>query len=217
MDGTKMYPVAHIGRLRMGTDGHGIRTLVAFQGCPLRCKYCINPFTWDGTREPKLMSAREIYESILIDRPYLLATNGGITFGGGEPLMQSEAIKEFSEINVDKFSLYIETSLNVPRKNLEQVIDVIDKYHVDIKTMDFSLYREYTGGDLQVAIDNLSYLLGKKSADDVIVRIPIIPGFNGPKEQEQAKEELTKRGVRHFDLFKYRETGATPRARETNA
>ena len=70
--------------------------------------------------------------------------------------------------------------------------------------MDFSLYREYTGGDLQVEIDNLRYLLEKKSADDVIVRIPIIPGFNGPKEQEQAKEELTKLGVKHFDLFKYK-------------
>lgn len=75
------YSVSYIGRLRMGTDGKGIRTLIIFQQCPLRCRYCINSFTWDGSEEPEMMSAEELYESILIDRPYLLATNGGITLG----------------------------------------------------------------------------------------------------------------------------------------
>ena len=110
------YPVSYISRLRMGIDGHGIRTLILFHGCSLRCQHCLNPFTWNESREVKMMTVKEMYEIIRIDCPYILATNGGVTFGGGEPLLHSAAIKEFSKMNEDKFSIYVETSLNVPRE-----------------------------------------------------------------------------------------------------
>ena len=149
------YPIAHIDRLRMGTDGKGIRTLILFQDCSLRCRYCINQFTWNGKVEPKMMSAQELYDSILIDRPYLLATNGGVTFGGGEPLLHSKAIKDFAQCNKDNFSSAIETSLNVPIENLEHVIDTVDMYYIDIKSTDSLTYEKYTWGYLEKVLDNL--------------------------------------------------------------
>lgn len=197
------YPVSYISRLRMGIDGHGIRTLILFQGCSLRCQYCLNPFTWNESREAKMMTVKEMYEIIRIDRPYILATNGGVTFGGGEPLSHSAAIKEFSKMNEDKFSIYVETSLNVPREKLELVIDVIDRYYVDIKSTDPEIYEKYTGGDLQAVFDNLKYLIECVGSEKVIVRIPIIQGLVNEEQQRQSKEYLKSFGVRNFDLFEY--------------
>ena len=198
------YPISHIGRLRMGIDGKGIRTLVLFQRCPLRCKYCINQFTWNDNDKTKMMSAQELYDNILIDRPYLLATNGGITFGGGEPLLQSECIKEFAECNKENFSIYLETSLNVPLSYIERVIDVVDMYYVDIKTTDYNVYKNYTGGDLQIVLDNLKYLLAKVGKEKIVVRIPTVPGFADKEAQRKSKAFLGSMGIKYFDLFDYR-------------
>lgn len=197
------YPVSAISRLRMGIDGDGIRTLIVFQGCLLRCRYCINPSTWDGSREPKMMTAREIYNSILMDRLYIIATRGGVTFGGGEPLLQSTAIKEFAALNKDQFSIYVETSLNVPWENIEQVVDVVDRFYVDIKTLDEKVYTSYTGGNLENVIKNLTSLLDRVGSDRIVVRIPKIPGFVNKISQIRTKMKLRKIGLRSFDLFKY--------------
>lgn len=198
------YSVSHIERLRIGIDGKGIRTLILFQQCTLRCKYCINPFTWNGTEEPKMLTADEIYKHVLIDRPYILATNGGVTFGGGEPLLHSKAIKEFAEINTDGFSINVETSLNVPRENVEQVVDVVDIFYVDLKSSDAKIYEEYTGGKLQIVLDNLKYLLDKVGSERVVVRIPTIPEMVDREKQMLEKAELEAMGVECFDLFEYK-------------
>lgn len=198
------YPVSHIERLRIGIDGKGIRTLILFQQCPLCCKYCINPFTWDGTEEPKMLTVEEIYKKILIDRPYILATNGGVTFGGGEPLLHSTAIKEFAEINTEGFSINVETSLNVPRENIAEIVDIVDMYYVDLKSIDAKIYEEYTGGKLQRVLDNLEYLLDKVGTKRVVVRIPTIPEMVDKDKQMQEKAELEAMGVECFDLFEYR-------------
>lgn len=203
---TRRYPISYISRLRMGNDGEGIRTLVLFQGCPLRCKYCINGFAWNGTKEPKMLSAAELYAKILIDRPYMLATNGGITFGGGEPLLYSQAIKEIAALKEKEFSLYVETSLQVPRKNLREVIGVVDRYIVDIKSTDPQIYHAYTGGELESVMDNLSYLLKEVGPERILARIPQIPDFTDRESQLESKALLRAMGIRHLDLFTYRIT-----------
>ena len=76
--------IAAVGRHRLGIDGKGIRTLVVFSGCPLRCKYCINPYTWDATKG-NLYTPQELLNRVSVDSVYFRATSGGITFGGGEP------------------------------------------------------------------------------------------------------------------------------------
>ncbi|MDE6109409.1 MAG: radical SAM protein, partial [Muribaculaceae bacterium] len=75
-----------ISRHRLSTDGEGITTLVAFHGCPLRCRYCINPHSLGDGRAFQEYSPEQLYDETRIDELYFVATNGGITFGGGEPL-----------------------------------------------------------------------------------------------------------------------------------
>ena len=95
-------PIFGISRHRIGTDGYGIKTLVTFMGCPLKCKYCINdvchvPLPAEGYGI-EWLSPQELYDRVKIDNLYFLATNGGITFGGGEPGLYADYIKEFKSI-----------------------------------------------------------------------------------------------------------------------
>lgn len=187
----------------MGTDGEGIRTLVLVAGCPLRCKYCINPFTWDGTKKDDYLTARELVESVQVDRLYMLATNGGVTFGGGEPLLYPELIMEFRDLCDPDLTINVETSLNVDYANIELLADVVDRFYVDIKTMDRDIYAAYTGGELSLVIENLNRLL-KIEQDNIVVRIPTIPEYTDKKSQWQSQKALRKLGVKYFDLFEYR-------------
>lgn len=199
----KRYPVSYIGRLRMGSDGTGIRTLVLVKDCPLRCKFCANKFTWDGSEKHKLLSAEEIYERIKIDRPYMMATNGGITIGGGEPMLYPDLIAEMYEQCHEEMNICIETSLHVPYDNLEKILKYVDSFVVDIKSMDSNIYHEYTGGDLNLAFSNLKKVIEHKGSDSVVVRIPIIPRITDEASQNISRDELKKIGVTKFDLFTY--------------
>ena len=200
------YPICSIDRLRMGTDGEGIRTLILVQGCPLQCIYCINSFSWDGSVEPECLSAKDLYSKIILDRPYMLATKGGITFGGGEPLLYPEMISEMRSLCDKEISIYVETSLNVPWKNVEDSCQAIDKYYVDIKSMNSETYHGYTEGDLSVVIENLKKLLECKGSEAIVVRIPVIPDLVDKEEQKKSQELLRQMGIVHFDLFTYEKT-----------
>lgn len=96
-------PIFAIDRLRMGTDGHGVTTLVCFMGCPLNCAYCLNDrchgevFESDGVtprRGMMMLTPQELYDRVKIDNIYFQATGGGICFGGGEPTLYAEFIAE---------------------------------------------------------------------------------------------------------------------------
>ena len=199
------YPICHVSRLRMGSDGDGIRSLILVSECTLRCKYCINPFTWDGSQQPQMLSADEVYSKICIDRPYIMATNGGITFGGGEPLLYPHLINDIRNICEPDMSFYVETSLNVDWENIETSAEVVDKYYVDIKTMDPDMYREYTGGELEVALSNLKKLI-ERFPDSVVVRLPEIPGLVDKEKQKKGQRLLQEIGIKKINLFKYRIT-----------
>lgn len=198
------YPISHIVRLRMGSDGNGIRTLILVQGCPLRCQYCINPFTWNGTENPKLMSAEVLYEQVIIDRPYMLATNGGLIIGGGEPLLYPKLFQELNGLMDKGMTLYAETSFNIPYDNIKLAETSIDHFYVDIKTTDEVLYREYTKGELSVSFENLKKFIVDYGADRLTVRIPIIPSFTDVERQLESKKILESIGVKYFHLFKYK-------------
>ena len=154
--------------------------------------------------KPMMMSAEDVYSRICIDRLYILATNGGITFGGGEPLLYPEFINGFRRICDSDMTLYVESSLHVPWGNIEEIVDSVDRFYVDIKSMNPEVYHEYTGGDLNITKKNLSMLIQVKGADAVVVRVPEISGFVDQKKQQESKDLLMKMGVRRFDLFKYK-------------
>ena len=193
----------HIGRHRIDSDGEGVRTLILLEGCPLRCKYCINPFAWNGTVDAEYLTAMEIYDRIKIDRPYMLATNGGITLGGGEPLLYPEFINDMRVVCDKDMTIYVETSLYVQWENIEAVAEKIDRFYVDMKSMNPLIYRKYTGKDLELSKSNLRKLIELRGRDSVIVRVPEIPKFADKNSQRESEYLLRKMGVEKFDLFRY--------------
>lgn len=88
----KAVPLIGIARHRLTIDGEGITTLVAFHGCPLRCKYCLNPTSLQPDGVWERYDCNQLYEEVRKDELYFLASCGGVTFGGGEPLLQNEFI-----------------------------------------------------------------------------------------------------------------------------
>lgn len=197
-------PIIAMSRHRIAIDGAGIRTLIVTTGCPLRCAFCINPFTWDGTKKPKKYTVSQLHDRVVKDRLYFLATNGGLTFGGGEPLLHASFIHEFCQTFHDCGTVNIETSLHVQRQQIEMIEGDVNIFIVDIKSMDPATYHRYTGGDLHLALHNLEYLLTRIGPQRLYVRVPLIPGFNDEVSQEASVEKLRSLGVTQIQKFTYR-------------
>lgn len=196
------FPLLALARLRMGTDGKGVTTLVAGAGCPLSCRYCINKrLLKEAPRE--YVTAEELIEKIRIDDLYFRATGGGVTFGGGESLLHAAFIGRFKELCPPEWRIAAETSLAVPQESLLPVLSAVDEFIVDCKDMNPDIYHSYTGGDAQLMKDNLEFLLASCGAERVIVRVPRIPGFNTAADQRKSVEILRKMGVTRLDLFDY--------------
>ncbi len=191
-----------ISRHRLTTDGEGVTTLVAFSGCPLRCKYCLNKASWDMVNG-RVYTPETLFEEVKIDQLYFLATHGGITFGGGEPLLQVEFIKAFRKLCGQQWQIVAETSLNVPFENVETLDSVLDGYIVDIKDMNPEIYQAYTGKDNSLVLANLEWLLKHGDPNRIMVRVPHIPEFNTDGDVAKSKEHLTAMGVKNIDEFNY--------------
>ena len=191
-----------ISRHRLTTDGEGVTTLVAFSGCPLRCKYCLNKASWEPEKG-RLYMPEQLFEEVKIDQLYFLATKGGITFGGGEPLLQVDFIKEFRTLCGSQWQLLAETSLNVPFENVQALDTVLDGYIIDIKDMNPDIYQAYTGKDNAIVLANLEWLLKNGDSNRIIVRVPHIPEFNTDEDVMRSMEQLKKMGVKHVDEFNY--------------
>ena len=198
----KKFRVMGINRHRMYIDGQGINTLVALEGCPLKCKYCINK---NLLAEGKVqeMSLQELAEKVLIDYCYFMATGGGITFGGGEALLHSGQIKAFREVLPKDVPIKIETSLNVPMEHLLELIDVVDEVIIDIKTMNPQIYKEYTGLDNSRLLENLEILCEKGLQDKCKIRIPNIPGFTLQADIDKAADSMNSMGFKNLEIFDY--------------
>ena len=192
-----------ISRLRMNTDGHGITTLVAFHGCPLRCRYCLNPQCLDPTSRILRLSPDEVTDILRKDELYFLATKGGVTFGGGEPLLNAVFIKEVLHLGAGKWHTTVETSLNVPLSNMEIVLPYIDEYIVDIKDTNPTIYKDYTGKSNKDVIRNLRWLVEHGKKDNIICRIPLIPQYNTNEDQKLSIDYLKNLGISKFDIFDY--------------
>lgn len=197
-------PVIGIERHRLLTDGRGVTTLVAFHGCPLHCKYCLNPHCLKDDICCKWYDCELLYDEVKIDELYFIATCGGITFGGGEPCLQSEFIRDFRKLCGNGWRITVETSLNVPLKHLELLLPVVDHYVIDIKDMNNEIYRRYTGKDNRQVIDNLEWLINRGKADFITVRVPLIPSYNSESDIEDSLRQLRLFGLSDFDLFTYR-------------
>lgn len=197
-----LYPLLSLARLRMGTDGAGVTTLIASQGCPLHCRWCINERLLREAPAEQVTAA-ELIERVRIDDLYFRATGGGVTFGGGEPLLHAAFIRRFRALCPPQWRIWAETSLAVPRELVALSLGAVDAYIVDCKDMDAQIYRRYTGGESSLMESNLRYLLSAVGAERITVRVPRIPGYNSAADQARSAETLRAMGITRLDLFDY--------------
>ena len=195
--------VVGIARHRLATDGEGVTTLVAFHGCPLRCRYCLNPQTLVEPGKWRRYRCRDLYEKVRVDELYFLATGGGVTFGGGEPLLHPGFIEGFRACCGERWRLAVETSLQVPRETVERMLGVVDGFIVDVKDMNPEIYRRYTGRDNRQTVENLRLLAERGRAGDVLARVPLIPGYNTEADRRESIRQLEGMGFGRFDEFTY--------------
>lgn len=197
-------PVMGINRHRLSSDGDGVTSLVAFHGCPLRCRYCFNNKCHDPECGVRYFTPEALVEELSIDNLYFLATGGGVCFGGGEPLLRAEFIDAFCRIKPTGWHVTMETSLAVPRHSIESVVTYIHQLIVDVKDCNPTIYRRYTGSGNAIVIGNLRWLLGIEGmAEKILVRLPRIPDFNTRADVRNSRALLEEMGVLRFDEFEY--------------
>lgn len=203
-------PVITFSRLRMTTDGEGVTTLVIFHDCPLRCKYCLNPFSFAPDTKREELTPHQLYDRVKIDDLYFVATGGGVTFGGGEPLLRADFLKEFRALCGDRWHLCAETSLNVPAEAVRTAAECMDMFYVDCKDTNPEIYKAYTGIQNAQMLENLRTLISLAGTERVVVRVPLIPGYNTEDDREKSRALLTSLGVTQFDFFTYKTERRTP-------
>ncbi|MBP3777161.1 MAG: radical SAM protein [Prevotella sp.] len=197
------HPLIGICRHRLATDGQGVTTLVAFHGCPLRCKYCLNSQCLQAEGVWQWMDVEEILDEVMVDDLYFKATGGGVSFGGGEPLLRSDGIVDFCKLCPKEWHICVETSLNVERCHLEAVAPYIYHYYIDVKDMNHDIYRPYTKRSNRRVINNLRWLASHVDPDKVTIRLPHIPDYNTLQDIERSQQQLEEMGFKDFDRFEY--------------
>ncbi len=199
-------PFIGVNRHRIGVDGEGVTTLAAFHGCPLRCHYCLNPSCLDANARVHRFTPESLYQQLLIDDLYFVATGGGVCFGGGEPLLRPEFIRQFHALCAGRWKITLETSLNVPLKSLQTVAPLVNDFIIDIKDANDEIYKAYTGKSNAQVWENLAWLAANYDREHVFLRVPLIPEFNTEEDRERSVERLSKLGFGKFDRFTYRVT-----------
>ncbi len=175
----------------LGTvDGPGIRFVVFFQGCHLRCKCCHNPDTWSFS-EGTEYTAEEIVKRVLRYREYF-GKEGGITLSGGEPLLQADFAREiFSLCHLNGINTCLDTSGSILTDSVKALLKETDRVLLDIKYTSEELYRDNVGCTMQSALDFLEYL--NEQNIPVAVRQVIIPTVNDDRENMLKLKEIVRR------------------------
>ncbi len=154
------------------------------------------------------MTADEVIDTVLRDMPFYVKSGGGVTFSGGEALIQREFINTLL-IKSKKRGLHctIDTAGHVPWKTFEDILDYVDLFLYDIKIMNSDKHREATGVSNEMILENLKRLVAEGAS--VWVRIPIIPGFNDSLEEMEDIALFVKEtgGVDLVELLPYHNIG----------
>ena len=193
-------PVYSISRLRFGTDGKGITSLVAFMGCPLRCRHCINSWCHSDPSQARLMSPEDLYGELMIDDIYFQMTGGGVCFGGGEPTLYPEFIRQFRKVCGSRWRITVETALTCTEDVIPEMARSVDRWIVDVKDLSEEIYEEYTGKRNDIR-SKLRVLLD--AGAETTVRVPHIPGHNSDADVARTIDELRSMGFNDIDEFTY--------------
>ena len=171
----KIHSIQSLGTV----DGPGVRFVVFFQGCNLRCGCCHNPDTW-GVGEGVEHTASEIVERAKRCREYF-GKDGGVTLSGGEPLLQANFAREIFELcKKEGINTCLDTSGNILNDGVLSLLDVTDRVLLDLKYTNDEDYRKYVGCSLSSVLDFLGILDKKGIA--TTVRQVVIPTLNDSAE-----------------------------------
>jgi pyruvate formate lyase activating enzyme len=156
------------------------------------------------------MTVAEVLEEVEKDRAFYRRSGGGITIGGGEPMAQYRFTAELLEAAHQEYlHTALETSGHVAWERLEGVLSYVDLLHFDLKHMDPRKHEEFTGRSNQLILGNLGRLLRVKEPQDVVIRIPVIPGCNDSVENiRESAIFVSELGLTQIELIPYHEFGA---------
>jgi len=211
--------ISNIQHFSVG-DGEGIRTTVFLKGCNLRCPWCHNPenlckeptalhYKATGKTETvgHLVSEEDILDELLEDKDFYSESNGGVTFSGGEAMLQASGLVPLAILlKANGVSVLVDTAGCVPYSSFQKLNPFVAGYLFDFKTADENQYREIRG-DLWLVVENIRRLL--EDGMTVQIRIPLIPNFNTSVCSTQAIcERLRDIGIQHVDLLPFHRLGS---------
>lgn len=149
----EIYHIESMGTL----DGPGVRTVIFLQGCPLRCDYCHNPDAWLQGKGKK-MTFEALLSIIKKNQPYF-GKRGGVTFSGGEPLMQAEHLLGFISL-LKKLEIHvtIDTSGYTVNETVKNILKHCDLVLLDIKAFDDETYQDISKVSMMSPLKTLDYL-----------------------------------------------------------
>ncbi len=194
-------------------DGPGIRTVVFFKGCGLKCQWCANPESQSllpegegADRMGRLWTVGEAVREAVKDRAFY-GKEGGVTLSGGDPLMQPDFACALSDaLRAEGIGVGLETSAFAPEGALLRVLGRVCFAYIDLKHHDGGKHLRGTGAPLAPILGNLRIAL--RSDVPVTVRIPVVPGFNDAPEDAEAFSRLLRMlGARDVHLLPFHQMG----------
>ena len=167
-------------------DGPGIRTTIFLKGCNLTCPWCCNPeninfeiesYSHNNQKESfgYDIPLEELEKEILKDEVFYSENDGGVTFSGGEPLLQIKELEPLlKSLRSKNINICFETALSVPSELLEMAIEYIDEIFIDVKILDKNDAKNVLNLDLDLYFDNLELINSSNlNKENVIFRIPL--------------------------------------------
>ena len=210
-------------------DGPGIRITFFMKSCPLNCWWCHNPegisseiqevdrIDRIGGREftvrekvGKYYSAEQILEIVKKDMVFIEESGGGVTFSGGEPLVHADFLyRVLKLLGEEGIHTAVDTSGHAPRQAVDKILPYTDLFLFDIKHMEPEQHKKYTGVSNDLILENYDYIIQKGA--EVIIRIPVIPGFNDDAGHLHALRDFVSSragtNVSRIDLLPYHRIG----------
>lgn len=189
-------------------DGPGMRFVVFMQGCQIKCKFCHNPDTW-CIQDGKEMDVQEILEKIERSKNYLVASNGGVTFTGGEPMLQQDFLLEILP-QIKKLGIHIAIDTNgvydVTDK-VKKILEYVDLVLLDIKHIDEKTHKQLTGVSNEKTLSFAKYL--DSINKNVWIRVVYMPGITDKEDSlKKLKEYIDSlKNVEKVEVLPYHEMG----------
>ena len=148
----------------------------------------------------------EVMKVIIKDKPFYETSGGGVTFSGGECMLQIDFLCEIlRKCKENGIHTAVDTAGNVPWESFERILPYTDLFLYDIKCITDDLHKKGTGVSNKLILQNLIHLVGKA---DIIIRVPVIPGFNEmPSEQDKIKEFLQQYSFGKVEYLPYHDMG----------